>query len=59
MDTAAVPPLPQRIAHGPIFPSLAGAPPDLIALVLTSLRAWAPPEKPSTIPSGVHHGGRG
>lgn len=59
MNTATAPQLPQRIAlYGPLLPALAGAPPDLIALVLTGLRAWAPPDAPD-IPAGVQDGGRG
>lgn len=60
MDTAAARGLPQRIALcGPRL-VLAGAPPDLIALVLTSLRAWAPPDDvPDVPPRGARDGGRG
>lgn len=60
MDTATAPRLPQRIAlYGPLLPALTGAPPDLIALVLTGLRAWVPADTDPDAPAGVQDGGRG
>lgn len=59
MDDATATRLPQRTPLcGPLLPVLAGAPPHLIALVLTGLRAWAPPDTPAAA-AEMRDGGRG